>query len=487
MKKLNEIINKFNIKNVDDKHKNILISGITQDSRVVKKNYIFLIKSGKNTDGINYIKKAIENGAVVIFSEKNISNISVPVIIVENIKEKKNAIAQFVYDNPEQKMKIIGITGTNGKTTAAFFLKGIIENTMGKCGMIGTTGHYKSNEIEFAYNTTPPAIEITRLFGEMINKGIQTVVIEVSSYALAIGRVNNIKFDGVIFTSFEREHLELHNNIEDYLNAKLLIFSLLKENGFICINEEIEKKYLNKILKYSNNNTFLYSKKRINDMKIDILELNKNNSNIRITKNKDYENIKIYIPGVFNILNVLAAISAGIKIGFHLCEIKRAIEETKYIPGRMEKINIQKPYDIFIDYAHSKEGLENVLSSMRELKIIGKLIVVFGCGGDRDFGKRSLMGEVAERYADIVILTSDNPRSEEPIEIIKNIESGMKSKTPIVEVNRKEAIEYAIKIAEKGDILLICGKGHETYQEKNGKRINFNDKEIVKKFLNIEE
>jgi len=477
MKKLKDIIDKFNIKYSVEK--DILISGISQDSRVIKKNYIFLINLGDITDSKNYIKGAIENGAAVIFSEKHIDNISIPVIIVNNLEKQKNLIAQYIFNNPQNKIKIIGITGTNGKTTTAFFLKKIIEDINGKCGMIGTTGHYKDDEIEFAYNTTPPAIELTRLLGEMIDKGIKTVVIEVSSWGLFEKRVNNIRFDGIIFTSFEREHLELHKTMENYFKSKLIIFSLLKDNAFICINKEIENKYLNEILKYRNKNTSLFSKKNINNLKVEIIDINKDSTSLNISNSNIKERLKINIPGIYNILNALAAISAGINLEFPIDKIIKSVNNVEYIPGRMEKININSPYDIFIDYAHSKEGLENVLSSMHKLKSSGNLIVVFGCGGDRDIGKRSLMGKAADKYADIIILTSDNPRSEDPKKIIKDIEEGKKKKIPIVEVNRERAIKHSLNIAKKGDLLLILGKGHETYQETNGKRIYFNDKKIV--------
>ncbi|MBN1151224.1 UDP-N-acetylmuramoyl-L-alanyl-D-glutamate--2,6-diaminopimelate ligase [candidate division WOR-3 bacterium] len=459
------------------RNENPCITGIGPDSRTLEKGDIFVVT---DETSLKWIKDAVAKGApAVLAREKVQAMIKVPVIECKNTENAALDLAQFIYKNEIKNLKIVGITGTNGKTTTAFMLKSIFEKAGLSTGMIGTTGHYFSNETEKAFNTTPPALEIYRLLGKMTKKRICHVVMEVSSHALELGRIKNLLFDSVLFTSFGQDHLDFHGSLENYFKAKLKIFTLMKENAFSCVNGEIVFK--DSISKATDKSIYFYSAKEESDFRIIPEIQNLDSSRFRLVgRDCDFE-IELHIPTRVNMFNAAGAAVCALKFGIDEETISNGLKRIREIPGRLQKVKSGAPFSIFVDFAHTPDALENLLSDLKNLEH-KKIISVFGCGGDRDKLKRPEMGKIAEKYSDVVILTDDNPRSENPDLIIGEIMAGMTEK-PLVFRDRKEAIRKAVEKAGVGDIVVICGKGHETYQITQNKVSEFNDREEVKKTL----
>lgn len=472
------------------KGKEFEIKGIEFDSRKIKDNFIFVAMIGATVDGHNFIQTAINNGAKMIIVEKEINlndyenSKDVFFIFVENVRQQLGIIASNYYDFPQNKLKIIGITGTNGKTTSSYILENILEKT----ARIGTTGN-RILDKEFAtVNTTPESLELIKLLYESVKAGVDYFIMEVSSHALEIGRVNSLSFDSAIFTNLTQDHLDFHKTIENYFNAKKKIFSMMREKAKGVVNiddeyglkiyEENREKYFSISLKDENAN--FYGK---------ILEYTNDGMKILINYMKKEYILEVNLVGEYNLYNILGCVATCISQGLEMDFIVEKLKKLNSVPGRFETIKNEKNARIVVDFAHTDDGLLNIGYTLKDITK-NRVITLFGAGGDRDVMKRPKMAQASAKFSDFIILTSDNPRTENPKSILEQIESGLleinypKEKYIIIE-DREEAIKYAIQnIVNEGDSLLIAGKGHETYQIIGKEKIYFDDREIVRKYLN---
>ena len=467
-----------------DGNLNIEIEGIESNSNNIKKGYMFVAISGFSSDGHDYIQNAIEQGATVIVAEniEKIKQINIPdsitLIIADNTRKFLALSSCNFYENPSKKFKLIGITGTKGKTTTTFMIKEILEKAGKNVGLIGTVATYiNGKKIGDSDRTTPESLELQKLFSKMVEEKVEYVVMEVSSQSLKLHRVDGCNFDMVAFTNFSEDHIseKEHPDLQDYFESKLKLFNMCKI-GFVNIDDlhgnKIPKMFPeNEITSYGIDNYGNYLAKDITitnsyvDFKVKLSDRN--------------ERVKVDIPGRFTVYNALCAICICKKIGIDAEVIKTALEKVK-VPGRSEMVENKLEIPIMIDYAHSPESLENILRAVKSYTR-GRVISVFGCGGDRDTRKRSVMGEISGKVADYTIITSDNPRTENPESIVKEIEKGIsktKGKYEVI-VDRTQAIEKAIKMANKNDIIVLAGKGHEPYQEINGVKYPFDERIIV--------
>ena len=466
----------------------IEITVIESNSKNIKEGYMFIAIKGFATDGHKYINDAIKAGAKAIMIEEgcDLKSIKLPAnVTLIMAKDTRIALAKCscnYYDNPSKKFKLIGVTGTKGKTTTTFMIKEMLEKAGYKVGLIGTIATYINGKMVSESNrTTPESIELQRTFAEMAKQGVEYVVMEVSSQSLKLHRVDGCKFDIVLFTNFSEDHIseKEHPDMKDYFESKLKLFEMC-DNGIINVDDlqvsKIPGMFPNsKIMTYGIDN---YCEVLAKDITI-------TNSYVdfRVKIKDKNERVKVSIPGRFSVYNSLAAICVAKKIGIPSEKVIEALAEIK-VPGRSEMVDNAKEIPIMIDYAHSPESLQNILSAAKSYTR-GKVISVFGCGGDRDKGKRPQMGEISGRIADFTFITTDNPRTEDPDEIVKEIEEGIKKtkgKYKVV-VDRREAIEEAIKMATKLDIIILAGKGHEPYQEINGVKHPFDERIIVKEII----
>lgn len=462
---------------------NIEINKINYDSRKVKEFDIFVCIKGYATDGHNYINKAIENGAKVVVIQDNIEIEDKKIIIIKCVDTRKvlALMGANYYYNPSSKMKIIGVTGTNGKTTTAFMIKDILEANNKKVGLIGTIANYIGSEKIQTERTTPESLELQELFSEMVDKGVEYCVMEVSSHSLELDRVYGVKFDVGIFTNLTRDHLDFHKTFENYYKAKFKLFERSRIK-IINIDDNYGKQVISDLNELGEDKIFSFSVKEHSDFQAFDKEMGSRNIKFKIKLERN-EQFILNIPGEYNIYNALGAIIACNKLEIPNEAITNGIEKV-VVPGRCERVTNEYnlPYEIIIDYAHTPDGLENILKTAKEFTK-GKLISIFGCGGDRDKVKRPQMGKISIDIADVTIITSDNPRSEEPIDIISDITFGLDKNRYIVIENRKAAIKEAINIANEGDVIVIAGKGHETYQILKNETIHFDEREIVKEIL----
>ena len=468
---------------------NIDIEKIENDSRKIENNSMFVAIKGFESDGHNYIETAIQKGAKAIMIQDldKLKNIKIPddvTIIATTDTRHGLAIASAnYYQNPTKKMKVVGITGTKGKTTTSYMLKQVLEKAGKKVGLIGTIATYINGEkIKNNERTTPESIELQEIFAEMLNRGVEIVIMEVSSQALKLHRVDGVDFDIGVFTNFSEDHISEreHPNMEDYFNSKLKLFSMCKK-GFINADDY----NVAKVKKLATNcDIKTYGIDNSCDLLAKDVSTRNDSVDYRVKlKKKKNERVKVSIPGRYSVYNSLATICVAKELKIEPEIIKQALEEVK-VPGRSELVPNKKNLNIMIDYAHSPESLESILNATKGY-VSGNIILVFGCGGDRDARKRPIMGEIAGKLADYTIITSDNPRTEEPINIIKQIEDGMKKtkgKYICIE-NRREAIEYAIKIATKNDLIILAGKGHEPYQIIGDKINPFDERIIVNEII----
>ena len=488
------------------------IKGIEYDSRKIKEDFIFVAMTGNTVDGHNFIQKAIDNGAKIIITEKNI-NISeyknaddISFILVKNIRKKLGIIASNYYGYPQNKIKIIGITGTNGKTTSSFILENILEKT----ARIGTTGNRILDEEFETVNTTPESLELIKLIDKSVKKGADYFIMEVSSHALEIGRVDMLKFDSAIFTNLTQDHLDFHKTMENYFNAKKKIFSMLrndKNNGKGIIN--IDDEHGAKIYSEKNKDNYISVsiKNEEADILGDILNYTNNGMKVKINlknyfkkinsnfKDKDEEYEEEYkfemgLVGEYNLYNVLGCVASALSFGIKMNDIIKKLETMPAVPGRFETIKNNIEARIVVDFAHTDDGLLNVGKTLKQITD-NQVITIFGAGGDRDHEKRPKMAKAAIQFSDYIILTSDNPRTENPINILADIEKGLiDEKYPfdkyLIISDRERAIKHGIKLLKKGDSLLIAGKGHENYQIIGTQKIHFDDRETVRNILEEE-
>ncbi|WP_058485629.1 UDP-N-acetylmuramoyl-L-alanyl-D-glutamate--2,6-diaminopimelate ligase [Defluviitalea phaphyphila] len=478
--KLKNLLNsiEYKILQGDD---NIYINHISYDSRKVKENTLFICIKGFNVDGHKFALDAIKKGAVAIVVEEEIKDIpkNITVICTNNTRKAMAYIAAKFYNEPLKNMKLIGVTGTNGKTTTTFLIGKMLEEYNKKIGLIGTIENRIGKIKIEAKRTTPESLDLQALFSQMLKEEVSHVVMEVSSHALELHRVDACDFEIGIFTNLTLDHLDFHKTMENYRNAKAKLFKKCKY-GIINIDdphaEEIIKQATCKII------TFGIEKEA--DFKAYNISMSSKGIKFSIILEGKEIDFQLKTIGRFNIYNALGAIAAGYYLNIPIEVIKKALEDMEGVPGRVQSIRSNKGFDVIVDYAHAPDGLENVLKTIKEFAK-GNIITVFGCGGDRDRSKRPIMGEIAGNYSDYCIITSDNPRSEDPEFIIKEVEVGMKkTNCPYKKiVDRREGIKEAINKAQKDDIILIAGKGHENYQILKDKVIHFDDVEEVKTIL----
>lgn len=462
------------------------VKGLSLDSRNVKEGYIFFSIKGSKTDGRIYLNQALENGAVFVVADKAFINDYKGldnIIFVDNIRKIMAKASCIFYDNPSNKIKVVGITGTNGKTTISYIIKSILETAGHQCGLIGTINYVTGKEVvKSARLTTPDSIELNSMLAEMVKNGIEYCAMEVSSIALENFRVHNIDFDSALFTNLTSEHMDLHGNMQNYFKAKKLLFDNLGEGNIAISNSD--DLYGIKILSNCKGTKKYYSINEESDLKAEKIKINLNGLKFYIKyKNKDYF-VESTLTGRFNVYNILAGIQFGIEKNIPIQTILSAIKSFKAIKGRFNRTSLPNGAHAIVDYSHTSDSLKNAIESAIEVRNAeshnGRVITIFGCGGDRDKTKRPVMGKIATELSDIVIITSDNPRTEDPNIIVKDILEGIEGNNNYkVIVNREEAIKEGIKISREGDIILVCGKGHETYQEINGIKTHFDDEEII--------
>lgn len=471
------------IENLTDKvitgDTNIDINKIEYNSQKIEQNDIFVAIKGYKEDGNDYIKEAVEKGAVCIVTEDNLDASKLPnitIVRVQNSRIALSLIASKYYDFPARKLKLIGITGTKGKTTTAYMIRDILNASGKKTGMIGTIYNTYGNVCIEASRTSPESLDLQKLLKDMVDAQMEYVVMEVSSHSLVLDRVYGLHFAIGIFTNLSQEHLDFHETMDNYLLAKSKLFEMC---DFALVNgDDIHTPRLKKMIKCK---TATFGLDNAVNITASDVRINNNNVEFKMYVNKMLETIVINIPGRFTVYNALAAIGTCSLLGAQMDAILLALSNIK-VPGRSEIIDVQKTFTVMVDYAHNPSSLEAILSSIKKY-VKGRIICVFGCGGNRDKEKRPMMGEISGRLADFTVITTDNPRDEAPSVIMKEIEDGVKKTKGLYKIieNRKDAIAFAMRIAWKNDLVLIAGKGHETYQElKNGKRIDFDERKVVK-------
>lgn len=471
----------------------VTIKDVTHDSRKVVDGTLFVCLPGARTDGHDYVMQAYRQGAAAVLVEKDIPGIpqNLTVIKVENTREAMMVVAPHFFSYPSHTLRIIGITGTNGKTTCTYLIKEILEQAGFHVGVIGTIQNCIGAKVLPAQNTTPDVIELQRLLAEMVQSKVDYVVMEVSSHALTLNRVAGCEFDVGVFTNMTRDHLDFHGTFERYLEAKTKLFQMLgsgnqqKEGKAAVIN--IDDKAAAFISKHTECKIFTYGIEKNADLQAKDTNIQANGAAFEIIGSFGVMPLQLKITGLFNVYNVLAAVGAALAEGIDISVIKTALEGFQSVPGRFELVDAGQPFSVIVDYAHTPDGLENILKTARQIAK-NRIIVVFGCGGDRDKTKRPIMGELAVQYGDVVIATSDNPRTEDPAGILDDIEAGIKKAlTPgkLYEkiIDRHQAIERALYLAEAGDSVVIAGKGHENYQILKDRTISFDDKEVVRDIL----
>jgi len=455
--------------------KSIEINNIQYDSRKIKCGDVFFAIGGFNVDGHNFISKAIENGAKAVVVEKDVTLVEgITFIKVENGRRALATAASNFYNNPSKKMKIIGITGTNGKTTCAFMLKGILEAKGYKVGLIGTIANYIGNKEINTEKTTPESLELQQLFKDMVDSDMDYCVMEVSSHSLDLDRVYGIEFSQGIFTNLTQDHLDFHKTFENYFSAKSKLFKICKHS---VVN--VDDSYGIKLLEKINSRVTTYSIEKESDLKGTDISLESTGIIFSLKENEKKYKVQLPIPGRYNVYNALGCIGATLDEGIDMDTIIEGLSKVT-VPGRCENLTLgmNLGFQVIRDYSHTPDSLKNVLENLRELTK-GKLICIFGCGGDRDRTKRPIMGEIGTELSDIAIITSDNPRSEDPYMILEDIKAGVKKSNYKLIGNRREAIKTALLLGEKDDIIIIAGKGHETYQILKNETIHFDEKEVV--------
>ncbi len=478
---LEQIIKDYKFNSVDGK-KNIDIKKIENDSRLVEKGDMFIAEKGYTVDGHEYIEDAISNGAIAVVTEKEILDHDITWIQVENSVEAMAKFSSNFYQRPWEKMNMIGITGTNGKTSTSYFLKSIFDQSSKKTGIIGTNGALVGDEHININNTTPNSLTTHRLLDHMYKEGVDKCIMEVSSHALDLERVKYMEFDTGLFTNISKDHLDYHGTMENYFRAKAKLFEKTKKYNIINIDDPYGKKILAEIK--SKVPTITYGIKERADIRATNIEHGLSFIKFDLNFKEDMVRIKINTPGEFSVYNALAAASLAYASNIELGQVKKGLESLKGVRGRFELVPTARDYNVIIDFAHTADGLEKVLRVIDEFAK-GRKIVLFGAGGNRDKTKRPEMGETVAKHADLSIVTSDNPRDEDPEMIIDDVLKGTKlSGGEFVKiVDRKEAIIYALENAEKNDIILLAGKGHELYTMIKGEKIPFDERQIVLDYL----
>ena len=482
--KLFELIKNIKTKEIIN-NKDVEITGISYNSKTIQKGDIFVCLKGEYSDGHDYAAMAAEKGANALFCEKEIKELDIPQIIVESTRHQIADLASAFYNYPSKNIDLIGVTGTNGKTTVTHLIQKIVEDAQHKCALIGTLGYKISSKDTYhdAKHTTPQAPELQKTLEMICEKNIEYAAMEVSSHALEQNRVGGCDFDGAVFTNLTQDHLDYHITMNNYFEAKAILFKGLRARGFAVINNDDEYSERFKSVVPEGVRIYTYGIKNDADVAASNIDFSIHGASFSCRVNGETKKVNLQMNGMFSVYNALAALAAGLAMGFDSDICIKALEETKSVDGRFEIVN-KKPL-VIVDYAHTPDGLENVLKAARELTPKdSSLVCMFGCGGDRDATKRPKMGNIADVNADIVVVTSDNPRSEDPQLIISDILAGIKSvntKRIFVEPDRRTAISMLKNIAKENDVVLLAGKGHEDYQILKNETIHFDDREEARK------
>ncbi len=482
--RLNELIRQIQYTQIVLPKEEVDIKGVCIDSRNVKEGDMFIAMRGTQVDGHNYIDAAIANGASAIICETRPDTISstVAYIIVSDAQAIVGKIATTYYGNPSQRLKLVGVTGTNGKTTIATLLYELMRKMGHKCGLLSTVCNYIDGTPYPATHTTPDAITLNRLLGQMASEGCEYVFMEVSSHALAQERVGGLTFAGGIFTNLTRDHMDFHETMENYLKAKKSFFDALPRDAFAITN--IDDKNGPVMVQNTRADIKKYSTRTIGDYKGRIVEIHLDGMLLEFN-NREFTTM---LTGRFNVSNLLAIFAAAVELGKEPDEVLRVLSMLHPVSGRFETLHSPNGVSAIVDYAHTPDAIKNVLGTINDVLLgRGNIITVVGAGGNRDKGKRPIMAQEAVKASSRVIITSDNPRFEEPQSIIDDMLAGLteeQRKKVIAITDRKEAIKTACALAQKGDVVLVAGKGHENYQEIKGVKHHFDDKEVLNEIFN---
>lgn len=484
---LSKLVENINIKEKVNFDSSLQVNGISYNSKTTQNGDIFVCLRGEHVDGHNFAADAVEKGAVAIMSETPLE-IDVPQIIVSSTEQSIAPLADNFYCSPSKNINLIGVTGTNGKTTVTHLIQRIIESSSQKCALIGTLGYKLSSDGEYkeAKHTTPQAPELQKTLTLIKDEAkIKYVSMEVSSHALVQNRVGGCQYNCAVFTNLTQDHLDYHVTMDRYFDAKALLFKRLKSGDKAIIN--IDDSYAERFISTLSEGVKLYTYgiKKDADIKAENISFSPKGASFDCVTPAGKFEIKLSMNGMFSVYNVMAALATAYAYGFDLNTAIKALEPLKGVAGRFE-IVVHHPL-VIVDYAHTPDGLKNVLNAAREITPSdSNLVCVFGCGGDRDATKRPKMGAIAEELADKVIVTSDNPRSEDPQQIITDILAGFKSVNDVVvEADRGKAIEYIKEVAHDNDVVVIAGKGHEDYQILADKTIHFDDREEARKVFSV--
>ncbi len=464
--------------NIPESLRGQTIRALEYDSRKITKGGLFVAVPGFSVDGHSFLAQAQKQGAAAAVVERKSPGLALPQIIVENSRLALARLAANFYRESVAALKLVGITGTNGKTTTSFLVRSILQAAGTESGLIGTIAYYYADKTVNALNTTPESLDICRILDTLVQHGQKACVLEVSSHALELHRVDGLRFDAAVFTNLSRDHLDFHKSEEAYFRAKARLFSLLSDNGRAVINAD--DPYGRRLLDEYSSAALSFGFDEQADVRALDWTMDANGMRIRLQTPSGQIDLHSRLISEFNVKNIMAAVAAALALGVDREAIRKGVENLSYVPGRLESFTVKKGVKAVVDYAHTPDALQKALQAVRRITE-RKLIVVFGAGGDRDRGKRPQMAEAAQKEADWVIVTSDNPRSEDPRAIIEDILKGMKNGSGYdVIVDRREAIRQAVAIARPGDLILIAGKGHEKYQDINGVKHPFDDVTVAK-------
>lgn len=469
---------------VEGENSNPEITAIEQDSRKVTPGTLFICIEGDNFDGHSFASEAEAKGAVAIVAQKPVT-VNIPVIYVRDTIRAQAVLAARFYGHPSEQLYVIGVTGTNGKTSVTHMLDHMFHETGKKTGLIGTLYMKIGSETLPTVNTTPDSLTLQKTYRKMLNQGVEIVNMEVSSHGLINGRVRGTDFDVAVFTNLSQDHLDFHGSMDEYRNVKGLLFSQLGNRygakpkyAVLNADDPVSTHYQAitpaHVLQYGIHNDA--------DVRAENIEFSGKGTTFDLITPVGTGKVLVPLLGLFNVYNLLAVISCGIIYGLELDVIIDSLKTFTGVAGRFELVDEGQPFPVIVDYAHTPDSLENVLKTVQSLAQ-GKIFVIVGCGGDRDRKKRPIMAQIACRYADQAIFTSDNPRSEDPRAIIHDMEAGVSGQDYVVIVDRADAIEHAVSRAERGDVVLIAGKGHETYQIIGNQVLDFDDREVARKAI----
>lgn len=458
------------------------VLGLEMDSRKVTPGTVFFCVKGHTVDGHDYALQAEKRGAVAIIAERELP-VSIPVIVVNDSRRAMARLANHFYRYPTEKLRLIGVTGTNGKTTVTHLLEQIMRDAGSKTGLIGTM-YTKIDDVKYeTKNTTPESLTLQKIFDQMVKENVDTVMMEVSSHALHQGRVRGCDFDIAVFTNLTPDHLDYHDSLEAYMYAKGLLFAQLgnRYEGKVAVLNNDDPVSV-EIARMTTADIITYGIKEKSDVIAKEIDVTATGTTFVLEAFGETVTVRMKLIGLFSVYNALAAAAAGLASGIPLSSIQASLEKVKGVPGRFETVDASQDFTVIVDYAHTPDSLENVLKTARQFAK-NRLTVVVGCGGDRDRTKRPVMGKIAATYADRAIFTSDNPRSEDPKQIINDMIGDLNEEQYEVILDRKEAIKSAIRDAKTDDVVIIAGKGHETYQILRDQTIRFDDREVAREAI----